>query len=60
MKRYINKVTCHHIITGTTQKHDVLLIISVLGNYKLEYSTKGGHFCRKCHLTEILHALVHF
>ena len=37
-----NKVMCHHLIPDTMQKHDVLQIITVLGNCKLEYSTREG------------------
>ena len=45
------------IITDTTQKHDVLQIITILGNCKLEYSTKTGHFCRKCNSLSKPHEL---
>ena len=61
MKLYINNVKYHHIITDTTQKHDVLQIITVLGNCKLETSTKRAFFVIKqiLHSAHISHASVY-
>ena len=51
--------------SDTTQKHDVLQIITIMKNCELEYSTKEVIFAENIikhviHGHKILHALVHF